>query len=393
MSSQLTVDKPALSCNITNTADIVRAQYWFFLCAFSYPSRRLLPCFFLLSLLVACSQPPVVSTINGQTMGTTYSVSVVGNANDDMFSESNLIDMKLSIDAKLVVINQLMSTYITDSEISRFNQYPHNQWFSLSSETLRVIEYSLYLSELTNGKFDITVSPLINLWGFGSDGETDFPSDMLIAQAKEKVGWKALIVDKGNLRIKKSKPLTIDLSAIAKGYGVDVIAQLLEAQGVNNYLVEIGGEIRVNGSKPNGESWRVGVETPSFFLQGARKVITLQNVAVATSGDYRNFFEKDGIRYSHTIDPVTGRPVIHNIASITVIVASSDTNSPAHSQADSKTYSAMKADGMATAFMALGEEGALELANRLALPIYILRYNEETFTESFSSSFVSYLNH
>jgi thiamine biosynthesis lipoprotein len=330
-------------------------------------------------------------------MGTTYNISIVGNVNNDALHESNVKDIKSAVDTKLISINQLMSTYIDDSEISRFNQLAYDEWFTLSVETLEVIEYSLYLSEVTNGKFDITVSPLINLWGFGSQGETAFPSDSLIAEAKEKVGWESLILDKDNQRIKKTKPLTIDLSAIAKGYGVDVITQLLEGRGIDNYLVEIGGEIRVKGSKPDGQLWRVGIETPSFFQQGARKVLTLNNVAVATSGDYRNFFEKDGVRYSHTIDPLTGKPVIHNIASITVIVDSAVVNDGAHnetsSKIDSKVYSAMKADGLATAFMALGEEGALELANRLALPIYILRYNEEMFTESFSSSFVSYLDH
>jgi thiamine biosynthesis lipoprotein len=382
------VSKLCFSRQVTNTLHTHSAGYWFFLFLL------------LLSQLVACSEPPNVhpiSAIGGQTMGTTYNISIVDNASDEHFSDAKLNAIKSTIDAKLVDINLLMSTYIADSEISRFNQIEHNQWFALSPETLSVIEYSLYLSELTNGKFDITVSPLVNLWGFGSEGETDFPSAEAIAKAKEKVGWKALIVDKKNLRIKKAKPLTIDLSAIAKGYGVDVIAQWLETQGIDSYLVEIGGEIRVKGRKPGGKRWRVGIETPSLFQQGARKVIELNDVAIATSGDYRNFFEKEGIRYSHTIDPVTGNPVIHNIASITVIVSSSLTDKTIDSDASDetrrKTYSAMKADGLATAFMTLGEEEAQALANQLGLPIYILRYDDEVFTESFSNGFVPYLSY
>jgi len=382
------VSKLCFSRQVTNTLHEHCAGYWFFLCLL------------LLTQLVACSEAPKaysISAIGGQTMGTTYNISMVDSASAEHFSDVKLNAIKSVVDAKLVDINQLMSTYIADSEISRFNQTEHDQWFTLSPETLSVIEYSLYLSKLTNGKFDITVSPLVNLWGFGSEGGTDFPSDEAIAKAKEKVGWKALIVDKKNLRIKKAKPLTIDLSAIAKGYGVDVIAQWLETQGIDSYLVEIGGEIRVKGRKPGGKRWRVGIETPSLFQQGARKVIELNDVAVATSGDYRNFFEKEGIRYSHTIDPVTGNPVIHNIASITVIVSSTLTDNTIDSDASDetrrKTYSAMKADGLATAFMTLGEEEAQVLANQLGLPIYILRYDDEVFMESFSNGFAPYLSY
>ena len=343
------------------TGCVLRTSFLFVICLF----------------LFSCSQPPEVLSLSGQTMGTRYHITLVNHDNQKTLA-SNRAVLQQKIDAKLLEINQLMSTYIIDSEISRFNASPHNTWFSLSPEMVTVIGYSLYLSEITNGKFDISVSPLIDLWGFGAAGEMAFPSDDAIALAKSQVGWQSLILDKDNLRIKKTKPLSIDLSSIAKGYGVDVIAQLLEGTGVQNYLVEIGGEIRVKGKNPEGIYWRVGVETPSFFQTSAKKVIQLSDRSIATSGDYRNFFEKDGVRYSHTIDPSTGKPVIHNIASLTVVE-------------NSKEYSAMKSDGLATAFMALGERQALQLANELGIAIYILSYNKDVFGESFSSAFTPYL--
>jgi FAD:protein FMN transferase len=334
--------------------------------------------FVICIFLFSCSKPPEVLSLSGQTMGTSYHITLVNNERKTLLSTRRTALQK-DIDDKLIYINQLMSTYIKDSEISRFNLSPHNAWFSLSPEMVSVIDYSLYLSKVSEGKFDITVSPLIELWGFGAAGEMEFPSDDAIASAKSQVGWESLILDKDNLRIKKTKPLSIDLSSIAKGYGVDVIAQLIEESGVQNYLVEIGGEIRVKGKNPDNNHWRVGVETPSFFQTSAKKVIQLSDESIATSGDYRNFFEKDGVRYSHTIDPVTGKPVIHNIASLTVIDSSA-------------MNSSMKSDGLATVFMALGEERALELADELGVAIYILSYDVDVFSESFSSAFSPYLS-
>ncbi|MGS2716792.1 FAD:protein FMN transferase [Eionea flava] len=328
-------------------------------------------------LLISCQQKASVASFNGKTMGTTYNITVVGSSEsiNASLSSAQHDQIAAAIDKKLLYINQLMSTYIPDSEISRFNQSAHGEWFTVSSDTLEVIQYSLYLSEITQGLFDITVSPLIELWGFGKSGATEFPAPSAIEAARTMVGWQYLEIDEASSRIKKIKPLTIDLSAIAKGYGVDVISDLLEELGINNYLVEIGGEIRVKGINPEQQLWRIGVETPSVFQTSAQKVIALEDVSVATSGDYRNFFEKEGIRYSHTIDPTTGRPVIHDIASITVLA-----------------NTAMAADGLATAFMALGEQGALRLAEELSLPIYILRYQQDMFSESFSSDFSHYLN-
>jgi thiamine biosynthesis lipoprotein len=318
-----------------------------------------------------CTQKVESFTLSGETMGTSYHITIVLPPKE---SEKKLTHLKHLIDKELININQLMSTYISDSELSLFNTLPEGQWYDISAETLQVIDYSLYLSEMSGGKFDVTVSPLISLWGFGAKTRTHFPSDDDILQAKQRVGWRSVVLDKENQRIKKEKPLSINLSAIAKGYGVDHIALLLEEQGIHHYLVEIGGEIRVKGKNKKQQLWRIGVESPSFYQSGVQEIIQLNNKAIATSGDYRNFFERDGVRYSHTIDPETGEPVIHNIASITVL-------------ADS----AMKADGLATAFMVMGEDKALALAKEYNIPVYILLYKNDTFDAMYSPSFATYL--
>jgi FAD:protein FMN transferase len=226
---------------------------------------------------------------------------------------------------------------------------------------------------LSGGKFDVTVSPLINLWGFGVKETTDFPTAEAIDAARLEVGWQSIVLDKVQQRIKKNKSLSINLSAVAKGYGVDYIAQLLESYNVQHYLVEIGGEIRVKGKNKDNVFWKIGIEVPSFLQKNAQQIISINNKAIATSGDYRNFFEKDGVRYSHTIDPETGKPVVHNIASITVIAET-----------------AMEADALATAFMAMGEEKALATAKVYNIPLYMLLYDNDRYISVYSSSFESY---
>jgi thiamine biosynthesis lipoprotein len=344
-------------CNQTTARRLIRASFLFV----------------VISVLIvsACSKAPESLSLNGATMGTTYHITIVIPPEVHLPS---LTKLQILIDKELLKINQLMSTYIPNSEISLFNQLSVDEWYPISGETLGVLNYSKSLSELSEGKFDITVSPLINLWGFGAKGEQAFPDDDAIAQARAKVGWESLLIDDTMQRIKKQKPLTINLSAVAKGYGVDYITKILESKGINNYLVEIGGEIRVKGKNQRQLLWKIGVESPSLFQSGVQKVISVDNKSVATSGDYRNFFEKDGIRYSHTIDPYTGKPVVHNIASITVVA---DT--------------AMEADGLATTLMVMGEEKALALATQLNIPIYILLYKNDTFSVSYSPSFSPYL--
>jgi len=253
-----------------------------------------------------------------------------------------------------------MSTYIVDSEISTFNQLYINKWQTISADFFKVVELSQSISSLTDGRFDITIGPLVDLWGFGAgSGDTQIiPSESLIEQAKSIVGWKNLVLDKDKLAIQKLKPINIDLSAIAKGYGVDKVSDLLELNGVENYLVEIGGEVKVKGFNKEGKPWRLGIETPSLLQQGAQKIIQLKDQAIATSGDYRNYFEEGGVRFSHTINPITGRSIRHSIASVSVIAAT-----------------AAEADALATALNVMGFKEAQALSNKENIAAYFILYD------------------
>ncbi len=314
---------------------------------------------FIGTFLVACSEKvqPESFLLTGPTMGTRYHITVVSPP-----SEFNQEKLQTSIDKLLVDINQQMSTYITDSEISIFNQLGTNSWQTISTDFFKVVELSQSISLLSDGRFDITIGPLVNLWGFGagSDKEQKIPDESLIEQTKSKVGWQNLVLDKEKLAIQKLKPINIDLSAIAKGYGVDKVSNLLDENNIENYLVEIGGEVKVKGLNKEGKLWRLGIETPSLLQQGAQKIVHLRDQAIATSGDYRNYFEEDGVRFSHTIDPITGRSVKHNIASVSVVAAT-----------------AAEADGLATALNVMGFDKAQALSNRENIAAYFILYDNE----------------
>jgi thiamine biosynthesis lipoprotein len=303
-------------------------------------------------------------------MGTTYNITIVDPPNDVA-----LVTLQKQIDDLLEVVNQQMSTYINDAEIMQFNRAPVETWFPVSSGFLSVIELSQQLASLTKGRFDITIGPLVELWGFGKKQGSEVPTDAAIADAQSRVGWQNLHVNKDQQAIRKDKALWLDVSAVAKGYGVDQIAEILNSYNIANYLVEIGGEMRVKGLNQQQRSWRIGIEVPSLAQRQAQQIIELTDKSIATSGDYRNFFEQDGHRYSHTIDPVSGRPVKHNIASVTVVM---DT--------------AAEADAYATALNVLGEEAAIALVEQENIAAYFIFYDNENadkdyrilYTDSFS---------
>jgi len=278
----------------------------------------------------------------GQTMGTTYSVKLV--APDENI---NRIDLGEKLQARLIDINGSMSTYDTNSELSLFNAAGSTDWISVSAELCNVISSALSLSSHTDGAFDITVGPLVNLWGFGPEGVVSTPpADDQISAARLRVGFEKVHTDCGVPAMKKDQTdIYVDLSAFAKGYAVDQSAELLEANDVSNYLVEIGGELRVRGHNAAGKPWAIAVEKPLDDTREVQSVMNLTNSAVATSGDYRNFFEHDGKRYSHTIDPRSGRPVTHAAAAVTVV-----------------SDSAADADALATALLVLGPDAGLKFA-------------------------------
>ncbi|MFW5637387.1 MAG: FAD:protein FMN transferase [Thermodesulfobacteriota bacterium] len=284
--------------------------------------------------------------IQGRTMGTIFQVKVITDGDTDP------AELDAAINRRLVEINRSMSTYIEDSEISRFNQWADpTKKFPISEDFLQVMTVARRLHELTDGAWDGTIDPLVNLWGFGRVfKERGVPPKEQIETLLPTVGFDMIEISEEGYLVKKNPAVSLDLGSIAKGYGVDVVAREIEAAGYTDYLVEIGGEVYAAGRRADGERWRIGINKPqkTAAYNEVYKVSELENRAFATSGDYRNFFEVDGKRYSHVLDPRTGWAVANGVVSVSIL-------------ADSCTF----ADGLATAVMVMGHEKGLELVNRL----------------------------
>ncbi len=300
-------------------------------------------------------------------MGTNYSIKI--SRLPEGLSQEKL---QKDIHSTLERINDQMSTYRPKSEISRFNRSRDLGWFSVSADTARVVRTAMLISMETRSAFDVTVSPLVNLWGFGPESRDRIvPDNEEIKAAKAKTGSRKLKARLSPPALRKlHADLKVDLSAIAKGFGVDKVAGLLDKHGIVSYLVEIGGEIRARGLKKDGINWTVGIERPDPDQSMIQEVISLRNQALATSGDYRNFFAQGGKRYSHTIDPTTGRPVEHGLASVTVV-------------ADQ----CMLADAWATALMVLGPERGYQLAVDQDLAALFIVKAQEGFVQKTTSVF------
>ena len=300
--------------------------------------------------------------LSGSTMGTRYTVKLRA-----LPPEVDRDALQAEIDGILHRINGRMSTWDPDSELSRFNASASTDWVTMSSETVRVVGEALEVSRLTDGAFDVTVGPLVDLWGFGPGPRPEVaPSSEQVAAAREQVGFRRLQLQETGSALRKEHPqLRIDLSAIAKGYAVDQLAEHLERRGVADYMVEIGGEVRARGTHPRGTPWRIGIERPVAGGRSVYRVIQIDGRGLATSGDYRNFIEVDGRRLSHTIDPRTGRPVTHELASVTVMASSS-----------------MRADAIATGLLALGPEAAADLAEREKIAALFILRTDEGFREA-----------
>lgn len=304
-------------------------------------------------------------------MGTSYSVKAVRLPHEVATDR-----LQADVDAILRQVNDRMSTYDDDSELSRFNQSRSTDWVKVSTDLLTVVDEALRVSHLSGGAFDVTVGPLVDLWGFGpGPASGEIPTEDQIQAAATKVGYQRLHVRDSPPALRKDDPdLYVDLSAIAKGYGVDQVAAYLEGVGIQSYLVEIGGELRAKGEKGPQTPWRIGIEQPTPAERRVQEIILIRDGAVATSGDYRNFFEVGDQRFSHAIDPRTRRPVTHDLASVTVISAS-----------------AMHADAMATALLVMGAEAGFQLAQRENLAAYFLVDNGEGFSERSTSAFQKWL--
>ena len=322
-----------------------------------------------LAFFVSCSHPPQQLAISGETMGTTYHVRYV-SANP----QHNPERVKEAVDAVLVQVNARMSTYDPNSELSRFNQRLQTTPVVISRALEQVLRRALEIAVESDGALDVTVGPLVNLWGFGPQARLEkVPTDAELAAIRERVGYQLLTLE--NHQISKQVPeLYVDLSTIAKGYGVDRVALLLEQLEIQNYLIEIGGEMRMKGSKPGAEPWRIAIEKPISTERSVQRVVELADAAVATSGDYHNYYERDGVRFSHIIDPHTGKPIQHNLVSVTVI-----------------TSNCMDADAYATALTVMGPQRALEFAEQKQLAVLLITREEDGFKEHTSTAFARYL--
>lgn len=338
-----------------------------FLNALKRPAALLLAVFFI----TACSfdTPEQVRSISGLTMGTSYSIKWVS-------AESDNTALQQAVSAELVAINNSMSTYIDSSELSQLNQHPVGQWFPVSDRLFELLSLANLISNQSDGQFDSTVGPLVNLWGFGPDGRIEkAPDDAAIQRLRPRIGYQQLELDAEAKRVRRNADIYIDLSAIAKGYGVDILAQLLEAQGIKHYLAEIGGEMRLAGTKPDNVPWRVAIERPDSTGRSVQGVVMPGTNAVATSGDYRNYFEQDGIRFSHTIDPHTGKPINHRLASVTVI-----------------TPSCAQADAYATALTVMGDEAGYDFAIKQGIEAYFIIKADDGFKVRMTPGFSKFLD-
>lgn len=318
----------------------------------------------------AVMQPPKVFAFEGATMGTTYTVKVVVPE----MTQAEQAATRDAIRAALDAVDGSMSTYKPDSELSRFNRDGAVEPFKLSAATISVFLLAQEVSEATGGAFDVTVGPFVNAWGFGPVKRASPPTDAELASIRERVGYRQLSIDAKAQTIAKARPdIYADLSAIAKGYGVDQAARALDARGLQRYMVEVGGEVRVKGRNAAGKPWQVGIERPDGTTQRAHLVVPLTNMSMATSGDYRNYFEKDGRRYSHEIDPTTGYPIGHRLAAVTVLAPD-----------------CALADAYATALLVLGPEKGYALAARKGLAaFFIVRRPDGSFAERQTPAFAA----
>lgn len=298
-------------------------------------------------------------------MGTTWHVTYAGAAGPDAIQKA--------VEAELESVNASMSTYRPGSEISRINNsYSVDEPVVLSPGFSEVLQAALDVGARSGGAYDVTVGPLVDLWGFGAGSDDDWgvPSSRQVEAALARVGQSALEWDAARGALVRRSPVHLDFSSIAKGYGVDRVAEVLESAGVVDYLVEVGGEMRVSGVSPRGDAWRIAIESPMAGQRGVAEALELTDIAIATSGDYRNYVEVGGQRYSHTLDPRTGYPVTHNLVSVTVL----------HERC-------MMADAWATALGVVGLEEALRLATEHDLAVYLITRDGDDLKSQSSPAF------
>ena len=320
-------------------------------------ARRLLPIFLVLLIALSlrqlvCAPASTLVTIHGSAMGTSYTVSLHAPG----LSPDEHQRAEGAVAERLEGIDRRMSTYAAESELSRFNRHASTRPFPMSTATLEVFRVAREVSERSGGALDVTVRPLVSAWGFGAtDRAPGAPPDAAeLAELRERVGYELLEIGTDAL-VKRRPQVEADLSAVAKGYAVDEVARSLEGLGFEDFLVEVGGEVRARGVRPDGGAWRLAIERPDAEGRVVHVVVPLEDRAMATSGDYRSYYDLDGERVSHILDPRSGRPIRHRLASVSVV----------HPEA-------VYADAWATALLVLGAEQGLPLAERFELAAYFI---------------------
>ncbi|ULN84752.1 FAD:protein FMN transferase [Pseudomonas sp. Y5-11] len=292
-------------------------------------------------VLVACGNGDSLESFGGPTMGSTYSIKYVRHA-----GIAEPAQVRREVEGILADVDRQMSTYRSDSDIERFNALPANSCQTMPAAVLELVRVGKQLAEQSEGAYDLTVEPLMNLWGFGPQGrEEKVPDPAVLAETLQRVGYRHLRIDVD--RLCKDAAVEVDFNSIAAGYAVDTIAARLESMGIHDYLAEATGELKAKGNKLDGSAWRIALEAPRDDQQVAERIIQVDGYGVSTSGDYRNYFLQDGRRYSHTFDARSGAPVLHNLASVTVIHPS-----------------ALMADGLSTLLLILGLERAWDYAEK-----------------------------
>lgn len=292
-------------------------------------------------VLAACGNGDSMESFGGPTMGSTYSIKYVRRA-----GIAEPAHVRREVESILAEVDRQMSTYRNDSDIERFNALPANNCQTMPASVLELVRVGEQLSAQSEGSYDLTVEPLMNLWGFGPQGrEEKVPNPAALAETLQQVGYRHLHID-GD-RLCKDAAVEVDFNSIAAGYAVDTIAARLETMGIHDYLAEATGELKAKGKKLDGSAWRIALEAPRDDQQVAERIIQVDGYGVSTSGDYRNYFLQDGRRYSHTFDARSGAPVLHNLASVTVIHPS-----------------ALMADGLSTLLLILGSERAWDYAEK-----------------------------
>lgn len=307
------------------------------------------------------------TVFQGKTMGTTFRVKLSGK-----LPETHGRALLSAVNEELEAVNAAMSTYQPTSELSRFNALAVNESLTLSPPTAAVLTLSLAVGVKSAGAFDVTVGPLVNAWGFGAKGTQKAPDDATLKALRRTVGAQRVLqfTPKSRVVSKKVPGVALDFSAVAKGFAVDKVAERLVREGVPGFMVEVGGEVRTHGKRADKQPWRIGIEQPNPAGGGVAQIVVLEDRALATSGDYRNYREVDGARVSHTIDPRTGRPITHKLASVSVLAAT-----------------CAEADAWATTLNVLGPEAGLALADELNLAAFLLiRGNDGNFKQRTSKA-------